>query len=240
MFTRLPYPWTRFFDPLGMGIGRYPSAFWPQLSQSLHLGEKERALLEKFINHCREIILAKSPFRSLCKNYRDRFQRLVLLPLQVSGNYLFDAYVPYRSQYEYLIDVLEQVPNDVGVLVTTHPDFPALSEEVVEFCRSKYPHFLYDYGFLDYYASSQYLIAEVDAVINVSSSTGLSVLLWDKKLLSLGGDFFPIIADGKSLAELPDVLSAPLRDKSAILYWMLTHYVIPEWKLRNPPWLESF
>ena len=62
------------------------------------------------------------PLNHWSQALRRRFDRLCLLPLQVSNEFSFDGLVSYRTQFEYLYDVLAAAPKDVAVIVTEHPN----------------------------------------------------------------------------------------------------------------------
>nr|WP_255570719.1 hypothetical protein [Cohnella sp. CFH 77786] len=186
------------------------------------------------------LLLAKSPFRHFISSYKKRFDRLVLLPLQFSGYYLFDSICDYQSQFEYLTDVLEKVPRNIGVVVTTHPEYKGLTDEVLAYVQEKYPHFIYDKQFEDYYASSQYLMGEVDGVITVSSSIGLQTLFWDNKLISIGKGFLSFMADGTDLDHVQFVLNEPVDNKDELLYWIMTRYAVPKAYICNANWMRNF
>jgi hypothetical protein len=165
---------------------------------------------------------------------------LVLLPMMVSGTYTFDAYFNYKNQLQFLMDVLEKVPQDIGVVVTTHPDYDILDEGKLAFLRRQYPHFIYEPIFAEYYAPSQYLIRHVDAVINATSTSGVQALIWDKKLIALNSRYFGFLADGQKIDDLSQVLQAPLREKQSFLYWILTHFAIPSFLIHDGKWLVDF
>lgn len=240
IFSRPPYPETWYFDIVGMNGGAYLSKYWNIIDENFSLSDEHANLLDNFIKKCRALITAKSPYKDIFESYKKEFDYLVLLPLQFSQYYLFDALTHYKSQFDYLIDILSKIPQNVGVVVTTHPDYNILNEEVVSYCRGKYKNFIYNDEFESYYAASQYIINEVDAVITVSSNIGLQTLLWDKKLISLGRDFLSFMADSCTLEEIEPVLKRDRVNKNKILFWILTHYAVPKHYISNPQWIEGF
>lgn len=238
LFSRKPFVETWYFDPIGMNGGAYLNKYWNSLQPQFEVEESEYAKVKEFKAKVQNLLISKSPFKERLAPYKEEFDKLILLPLQFSRYYLFDGLTHYKSQFDYLLDVLEKVPVHTGVIVTTHPEFSVLSKEMIEFLRINYPNFIYDHSFEEYYASSQYLLAEVDAVVTVSSSIGLQTILWDKKLISLGKDFLEFIAQGKNVEQLDKLSEQTETDK--LLYWIMTHYAVPKSRIQNSEWFENF
>jgi hypothetical protein len=144
-YSRNPFPHSLFFDHLGMYgqsvIGR-AGARLRGLPASPDAGELVRA----FRKHNETALAAVDPFRS--SDLRQRFERICLLPLQVSGWYGFDEACAYRTQFEFLFDVLSAAPRDVGVVVTEHfagtrmlaNSFPGPNDVMRRYFSSQSPH----------------------------------------------------------------------------------------------------
>jgi len=91
--------------------------------------------------------------------------------------------------------VLSSVPHSIGVVFSPHPDYPALTRDIVSYLRVTYPHFVYSHELETIRSASQYLIGHVDAVASVSSMVGLQALIWKKKIISLGTGQISLAAD---------------------------------------------
>ncbi len=242
MFSRAPYPATWFFDPINVGSGggcAYVSSYQKAIN-SIELTLEQENLVKIFKMEVQKLISVKNPFKKHINEYKSKFDYLVLLPLQDSGYYQFEAYTGYKSQYEYLIDVLENIPDNIGVIVTTHPEYNILTEQVKEYLQKKYKNFINSNNFEKYYASSQFLIEYVDAVIVVSTSVGLNTLIWDKKLISLGKNFLDFMSDSNTLENIGNVIQQKNKNKEQFLFWICTRYAIPENYLKSSEWLTSF
>ncbi|MCK7467673.1 MAG: hypothetical protein MZU91_05825 [Desulfosudis oleivorans] len=112
-------------------------------------------------------------------NPDNKFKKLVLLPLQVSKRPCFDCACKYESQFHYLIDVMENISPEIGVVVTEHPIYPVMKYEWLEYFRWKYKNFIYNKEFQYYGNTSQFLINKTDGIINISSSIGITIfILW--------------------------------------------------------------
>lgn len=239
IFSRPPYPSTWYFDPVGMLASSFIRSFEQEIS-GYSLNPEERRMVFDFKSECKSLIREKSPFKNILQEEKQKFRYLVLLPLQFSGFYGFDGNSRFKSQYEYITFVLEKTPQSIGVIVTTHPDYSDLDYDVVKFLRKKYPHFIFHEEFEDYYASSQFILADVDGVITVSSSMGLQAMLHDKKIITLGKCFTPGTSDTDDLSSIGKILGEEKRDRDSLLFWMLTRYSISESFIRDPEWIDAF
>ena len=75
---------------------------------------------------------------ALFKQQISQFDKNVLLPLQFSNYFGFDATCNYKSQYDFLIDTLERTPEDIGVIVTEHTGWePTITEHNIEHLKKR-------------------------------------------------------------------------------------------------------
>jgi hypothetical protein len=238
IITRPPFPVTYQLDPAGMqkdsGLIKYQTTI-----RDFQISTTEKALVESFRSYFCELIKAKSPFKDFIGQNKDRFDYLVITPLQFSGNFVFDGNCNFSSQFHFAQYVLSQIPKNVGVIFTTHPEYPVFSDDVVSYLSSVYENFLYLPEFEDIYAPTQYLMYGIDGVVSVSSSVGLQSLIWQKKLIALGNSQLRLAADATDLTAIEEVLAAPPIDRDNVLFWLLTQYYIPIKYLYNPEWLSK-
>ncbi|NTV52306.1 MAG: hypothetical protein HGA76_04745, partial [Candidatus Firestonebacteria bacterium] len=213
LFSRAPFPETWYFDPVGMNGSAYMTKYHDAIFSRLVLTPVQERRVDEFKRQCRELLTAKDPFREVMAAHQSRFKQMALLPLMVSGTYTFDAYFPYKNQFQFLTDILDKLPGAIGLVVTTHPDYDILDDYKLTYLRRKYPNFIYEPSFSEYYASSQFLIRYVDIVINATSTIGLHTLVWDKKLICLTPRYFGFLGDAATVEDLPAVLEQPLRDR---------------------------
>ena len=239
IFSRLPYPHSWFLDPVGMHSNLFLNKFANEIKSNV-LSENQTSLVNDFKQLCQNILSSKSPFKAIFEEKRKQFDHLVLLPLQFSRYFSFDDLVHFKSQYEYCVYILDNVPSNIGVVVNTHPDYPVISKEAVEFLKTKYSNFIYEEDFNTIYASGQFILPFVDAVITVSSSIGLQTLLFDKKLITLSDKTFSFIADDTNVNNIENVLKSDNINKDVFLYFILTRYSLTSEYLHNVEWLDSF
>lgn len=238
IFSRAPYPQSWYLDPVGMLSKSYINKFKANI-ENTSLTNEEIELLKAFKERCQQLIRTKSPFKDIIATEKTKYDYLLLLPLQFSGYYGFDGNTSLQSQYEYLTYVIENIPSNIGLIVTTHPDYPLLDNATIQYLKRKYSNFIFHEEFENYHAASQYLIEGVDAVITVSSSVGLQTLLWDKKLITIG-ECFKFISDADGIRQIKELLDKDNANKDNVLFWLLSNYAIPEMYFRDPEWFSNF
>lgn len=238
LYSRNPFPLTLYLDPFGnlgdMGVCRFEKEL-----KSYQIGKREKVLVNNLKKSVQAIMNEKTPFKSVFNSYKEKFDHLVLLPLEIEDHFVFRALCDFNSQFDYLTYVLDRVPSNVGVIVTTHPMNDVLNEGMVQFLKNKYPSFIYDASLKEYQNSSQFLFNDVDAIIVVATTLAVQALLWDKKVFSLGEKAYDFVADSTTLDNMREVLDSPTEDKDNILYWLLTHYAISDFYMFDEKWFAS-
>jgi hypothetical protein len=187
---------------------------------------------------------AADPFQSV--DFRKRFERLLLLPLQVSNYYSFDEQTHYRTQFEYLLDVLAASPRDVGVIVTEYVEWGHVfrnygSAENMSYLQANFPNLIFLDQFRAYSSPSQFLAPRVDGVWSVSSNVGYQALLYNRLLGSPATSHLAGIAHATRFDSFFNALgcSAPINN-DAVLAWLLERYFVPEALLSNGLWLRDY
>ena len=184
-----------------------------------------------------------NPFKVKLMQWKEKYRKLVLLPLQVSGFVSFDVLCGYENQYHYLIDVMEKLPNDVGVIVTEHPNFPILTRKIYDDLVAEYPNFIYDDNFHLIENVSFFLTPHVHAVISVSSTVFWHAALMGKICCGLGTGEFSRLADTSSIYGLNQLLSndtLPPYRYDSLIYERLTQYWVPAPLMGKPEFLEKW
>ena len=242
-FSRNPYPFSLFFDHLGM----YGRSIVARAGKQLHAYAPTNdalGLVRAFRARNALAIDAIDPFRSI--DYRKRFDKLVLLPLQVSGYYSFDGQASYRTQFEYLLDVLSASPRDVGVIVTEYLEWGQVlkghgSAENLAYLKANFPNFIFLDRCRDYSSPSQFLVPRVDAAWSVSSNVGYQALLYNRLLGSPATSHLAAIAHTTQFGSFFATLSASNSvNNDQALAWLLERYLVPEALLSDGPWLRDY
>lgn len=239
--SRKPFPQTMYFDILGMNCGTYLYQYWEEITEVFEWEDEYGELVKKLKDAVRNCIMSHNPYTETVKEWRDQYDKLYLLALQFSGFSNIDAEIDFESQLDVLLYVMDTVPQDIGVIVSTHPDYNVLNAGTIKFLRKKYSNFLYHESFLQYNSSSQFLLGLVDGVINLSSTIGLQTLLWDIPNLSIGKYFAGYVSRlfGTEVSYGP-LSKKEKRNHDKVLFWLLTHYIVPPRLFQNGQWLLSY
>jgi len=219
-FSRAPYPHTVTFDPIG--LYKHGSLYiHADEIHSIGNNHEDLGLTRDFICYLRDAINTLQPFEKSVLNEKGKFNRLVLLPLQVSAHYTFKADTKYENQTDFLLDVLNKVNSDIGIVVTQYVT-PRASDTVINkvvlpVLKKTYPNLIYREEFDRISSVSQYLLPLVDEVITCSSSIGLQALAWPRKLTVQEDTFLKPLATPLVRAESHDEFDRSLRILSFIL-----------------------
>lgn len=227
MVSRPPFPMTAYLDPLGMFKESCLIRFKQEIQRYVTVDE-EQALVQKIRDVYLSYLSECNPFSKLLKERLANFRASVLLALQFSQFYGYDAHARFPDQYDLLVQTLAAVPQDVAVIAVEHPEHPVLDDGVFSYLGERYSNFVWDPQFRTVYSTSHYLMEFVNAVVTVSSSVGLQSLLWKKPLIVIGSSHLDLIADAHGFDRLSDVLSAGWpKHKENTLAWLLTRYYMP-------------
>lgn len=226
--SRSPFPETMYFDPRGMFAESILAKYKDEL-QSWYPPDEAVALLTD-LRHKFQASKdnTENPVASLVSQAVKPFESAVLLALQFSNFYAYDANARFTDQYDLLVHTLDSLPSNVAVVVCEHPEHPVLKPETVEYLNRKYPNFVWHPMFRQVYGVSHYLMPFVQGCITVSSSVGLQALLWKKHLAIVGEGHLGGIADTQDVRALPTFLNTPWNEnRDRLLCWLLSNYYLP-------------
>ncbi len=242
-FSRNPYPFSLFFDHLGM----YGRSIVGQAGDRLRVRPAPSDLLgvaSAFRTFNTLALDAVDPFGKV--DLRAKFDHLVLLPLQVSNYYSFNEQTNYRTQFEYLLDVLSACPRDVGVIAVEYVQWGHIlkssgSGENVAYLKRNFPQLIFLQESRSYCSPSQFVAPRVDGVWSVSSNVAYQALLYNRTLGSPPTSHFGRIADATTLHGFFESLgpSSPNRN-DALMAWLLERYFVPEALLSDCRWLRDY
>jgi hypothetical protein len=244
-FGRDPYPFSMYFDHVGTH-GRSAVGSVGGLNLAYPLTSDGRALLSAFRSQMAAAFDSLDPFRY--QALRRRFDRSCLLPLQVSNEFSFDGPVNYRTQFEYLYDVLAAAPKDVAVMVTEHPNGdPVLRRSGpgsnIDMLRRTFPNIVFLDEFRQCQSPSQLLVPRVDGVWSVSSSVGYQALLFNRLLGSPSSTELSNIADATTFEDFFARLGhrkATNVNADNFLAWLLERYLVPATLLTDGRWFHDY
>jgi hypothetical protein len=242
-FARNPFPRSVFLDHFGMYCRSAVRQAGPRLVD-FAADPAATALVSAVRDHYAAVLARLDPFAGI--DLRGPFERVCLLPLQVSDWYGFDEQVSYRSQFEFLLDVLSAAPPDVRVIVTEYPQWGPVITNVgpsqnLEYLRQAFPNMLFAEQFRSYCSPSQFLVPRVDGVWSVSSNVGYQALLFAHALGTPSSTHLAGIAHSTDFADFFARLGreAPQR-RDAFLAWLLERYLVPESLWHDGAWLDAY
>jgi hypothetical protein len=242
-YARNPYPQSLFFDHLGM-YGRSVIARASTRLREFTVSPEQAGFVAAFRRHYAVVLEAIDPFCDL--DLRGPFDRVCLLPLQVSDWYGFDEQVSYRTQFEFLIDVLSATPPDVRVVVTEYPYWgPVIKRSGpgrnLDYLRRIFPNMLFLEAFNAYQSPSQSLVPRVDGVWSVSSNVAYQAILFGRLLGTPPSTHLAGIAHTTRFAEFFETLGrVPPQSRDAFLAWQLERYVVPRALWSDGAWLDDY
>jgi hypothetical protein len=243
-YSRAPFPFCMFFDPVG---------FWDRSLLALIAAEPgrlaaataEAELLHAFRRRFGAYFVQTSPFHKLEAELRAEYTQLAFLPLQFGGEPGFDSNASFRNQGEYLLHVVEQLPEDTALLVVEHPTAHWVGDSIDEETRGYLAELHPELRFLDFRtvgSAGQYLVHHVDYVIAVSTSLALQALFFGKPVVSVGHSHVAAVAQVRGIENVPrgEPLPAPAPELERVLAWMVARYFVPVDLTRDPEWLSNF
>ncbi|WP_199608808.1 HAD family hydrolase [Flocculibacter collagenilyticus] len=243
-FSRVPLPELTLLDPCGFFKDSAMSIFKDDI-QNYQATAKELKLVKGIRETYFEGYLSSyTPFTRQSLDPENKFRKLLLLPLQVSGYFSFDFHTAHRNQMDFLISVLAQVPDDVGVVVTQyvtrHTKDTPINSDTVAFLKSNFSNFIYEPVFDSLDGVSQYLLPLVDGVISTSSSIAFQAAFMQLPVYMYGNSHIEVVSESfQTLVDSDFVLSK--RDQDHVLAFILSRLMpLTINTLYTGDWLHNF
>lgn len=192
-----------------------------------------------------DLIFKNAPISRADLDPQSKFKKLVLVPLQVSNYFAFDAYCSYKNQFDFMVDVLRNSDPEVGVVVTQYvtgfvSDTPITAQNY-GYLKQKFPNLIFDSRFNTIDSISQSLMPFVDAVVTVSSSIGLQAALMGKPVMSPSNSHVSALNAFSGLKEFfdgSDFWSGSLDSRQKICAMLLKHmHFVKTDTIFNPQWM---
>ena len=245
IFSREPYPETSTFDPFGIFKDSYVARYAEAL-RALPASAEAHAFVDTLrATYLNRTLRRHNPLSR--KAVRGRFERVVLLPLQVSRYFAFDSNTgpdyESSSQFDFLCRVMERIDPRVGVLATEHGFERVVTERNAAYLRDRFPNLIFDEGLRRFRWLSQFALPHVDGVLTVSSSVGLQASFARKPLCVLGRSHLRTFADATDPAAFCAQLGEGREagDRDGALFHLLTRYwPMMERYVHDPAWFTAF
>jgi predicted HAD superfamily hydrolase len=232
--SRLPFPELYMLETKGL-FGLSALAKDLSIVNAKEPSEESLDLIKCLQNDALDFITFNTPFSRSQLDPLGKFNKLILLPLQVNEQFAFKVDSGYGTQMEMLLDVLNSTPENIGVVVTQYVtqsiSDKVLTERKASALMEAHPNLIYLKEFDEIDNVSQYLMPLVDALVSFSSSLGVQSLLWNKPFISLGQSHLNNISDFNGVFEYVKALSSnkvptnkELDNKNVyILSWILSY-----------------
>ena len=241
MFSRAPFPELGCFDPFGVFKNSYLKKFEKEL-RGLKATPYQVELLDRLRTTYSEYIERLNPIKA--SDIPGDFEKIILVPLQVSGYFAFDDNLPettnYNNQLDFIKYVLDSTPSSVGVYVTLHgAEDDIFNDEMLNKLRQKYSNFLFNPEIQKIRWCSQWLLPFVDGVATVSSSVGLQAVIWQKPVFAIGNSHVSAFNAG-DLSDAVNLMQEKHDFDGALFHLLSSYYPLMQDEVHCGEWLNNF
>ena len=243
MFGYPPYNWSNYYD----NNLAYSSAFHIRYKKELEeikINEKQK----NFVDEIRDNFLdcfnsSNNPFKKTIEIIRSRskFSHIIALALQPYDASTTFLHHPFKSNYQLIIDVLDEVDKDIGVIITEHRFGKILSKDIINHLKIKYENFIYIDSLTQYKYHTQLILPYVDGLITISSTLGFQASFYKKSVYSPMSSNLSSFSDASNLKDfIESIRSKAISNKDSMIYFLLTHYWIPGDYIVDGKWMYDF
>ena len=78
--------------------------------KNIQISDKEKQTIYNIKNWYAQQIVPHDPTWGIIEKYQAKYDKLILVPLQVNNYYAFDKCSKYKDQLEFLEDALKHIP----------------------------------------------------------------------------------------------------------------------------------
>ena len=241
MLSRKPFPRCLRYEPMGY-VRSFTNAYAREIG-AFPVPDRMAGRVEEFRRAVQASVDRINVMqRNFMSEQKRRFRHLVLLPV-IWGNEYEEC--EYDDDFSFFNGVLSSLPRDVGVVVTRHDNTGGkLNDNTLPYLREKFPNVIFptdcESGIGKYSSQSLNYFGSVDAVLNCMTTTGLQATLWNTRVIALDRHYSHWFADSIGLGGLEDSMSAPVRDRTSLLYWYFTHYAVFPHRYEDGDWMYRF
>jgi HAD superfamily hydrolase (TIGR01549 family) len=241
IFSRPPFPEFIRFDG---GLLEKSKPFPLDLDKSsLHDAIENLRVLDQ--NYFRSLNLVEPLITPL----KQKYNGLILLPLQIERYFMVDSLLDGKTQFDILLDLLEKIPTNIGLLVTNYWSgnlrSAVLSEQNIRYLRTKFNNFIYIEKLNTIPFVSQLILPLIDGVYTVSSSVGFQAAYWGKPVFSINNSHVNKYNTALNFQEFIDQVSEKIEvfQDGYLMYDILNFHFPLDW-INNKPkkfcqWVNS-
>jgi FMN phosphatase YigB (HAD superfamily) len=245
---RAPFPRTNFKDPHGLYSKSSLNVFYKDIIDSVDVDEEDRALIGKIRSWYAAQILPHDPVWRHVELIRHKFDKLVLLPLQVDNYFAFNGCSAYKNQLDFLQDVFAKLPRNWGVIVTTHGEYASsLDKYLQNNLRKEHQNYVFFDELLRVPTLSSCLLAHVDCVVSVSSSIALqAAVIYDIPVIAAGKSHINCVAtcdldNAADVFDIHDFSADAAENRLKVVKFILSRYTLfTDEQVSSPHWLVNY
>ncbi len=237
LFSRPPFPRTLRYEPIHF-LNGFLNKYENEI-RNFSITKHQQETVKSFQQKLRQLIDYNNPIKEALIQLRSQYRYLLLCPVPTDNIY---KETKYDDQYLYLLDILNKIPEDIGLIITFHDDCSSqLNAGIINTLQQKYKNLIYfpvtDNSFV---SQSLNFFEYCDAIINMHTMTGTQAMLWDLKIISLDKRYSKWFCDKQGLDNLEEFLASPKKDKSNMIYWYMTHFSVFEQSMKKPNWYYNY
>jgi predicted HAD superfamily hydrolase len=223
-FSRAPFPSLALLDARGIFL-ESSQVFYANKLNSETLTNSEKGVLFRFRRMMMKAIAQHCPFKSFIDDLYSKFDAILLVACQIDGYFAYNAYSPHKTQFDMVEYMLQNVPQNIGILVTEHGYKKQFTDEQIGYLKNNYPNCIFFDNKKNYPGVSQFLIPYIDGVASVSSSVAYQAVLWRKPYFSLGDSHVSPFAYSSKIDDfITRILQLGDSDKDNLLYNSIAYF----------------
>lgn len=198
---------------------------------NISIEKEEMNLFSQIRNEYYDLFKETCPFSRRLMILRNKYKKLILLPLQIDGYFMVDCLIRPYNQLGIIEKILIEIPKDVGIIVTEYKTknikTGLMNDKTVSMLKKKYDNFIYENEINSVYCCSQIVMPFVDGCITISSSLGYQCAYWHKPLHVLGNNHISCFKTADTIKDLVHQLGNNYnRDRQIIAYLIQYNFSI--------------
>lgn len=241
LFCHMPFREFQCLDP----FGTYKNGSYIEYSikQNINKSNFEYEKYEIVLESIKETILKFSekfsPQVPILRGLRAKRKCNILLALQPLNH--IDYVKKHSSNFDIIEFILNELPNDIGLIVSEHPFFPEITHSQNEYLKKHYSNYIYDNNLQNCYSASTLCLPYVDALISVGSSVIFQGYALGIRVHNIGSNSFSSLNNETSLQEFISNLvdQKPYNDRKLEVLNLIARFSIPK-QLYYSSWIISY
>ena len=236
IFSRNPFPLTIYLDPIGSIKDNFMINFKEDI-QNFKIDSVQNEKIENLKKYIQKFFEYKFGCEDLIKPYKEKFKKLVLLPLVKPLR--IEGLSDFIDDMSATLWVLKHIPKDIGVIITYHRLTLPFPISYFEYLREQYPNLIFIPELQKYNMASVALFPHIDGIVNQASMTGIMGMIWDLPVVSIPCRYNSWYCESYDIENTHKFIQEKV-NRNNILYWYLTRYAIFSNRLTEDKFLENY